>query len=485
MTQNTTLTFLGAAGTVTGSKHLLTVGERRILIDAGLFQGEKDWRLKNWEEFPVDPASISDVILTHAHADHSTYLPALVAHGFSGTIWATKGTVRLAEIVLRDSGRLQEAGAQAANEGGWSKHSPALPLYTTADVEQTIPLFKTVPFDSDVDLGGGVSARYVRAGHILGSASVTVSVDGEPRCVFSGDLGRHDHPILKPREIPTGAPYVVVESTYGDREHPEPQVAHAELALAINRTVERGGKVLMPAFAIDRVEAVLRALTLMFREGRIPNVPVIVDGPMALAALDVYEDTTLGELRDDIAIDDFRGMPRIIETRSSGESKRINNLKGPAIVISSSGMVEGGRILHHLKRGLPDPRNCVVLTGYQAEGTRGRQLEDGVAQVKIEGSYIPVRCEIVRDREFSVHGDASDLLDWLRDLPITPETVYVVHGEPAVAATFAQRIHDELGLIAVVPRYGEVVSLIPGAPDPEDLDLDQIPDPGPSEPDGE
>ncbi|MDO5498183.1 MAG: MBL fold metallo-hydrolase [Propionibacteriaceae bacterium] len=455
------LMFLGAVGTVTGSKYLLTIAERRVLVDAGMFQGEKQWRELNWAEFPVDPATITDVLLTHAHTDHASYLPALVRQGFAGPIWATEGTRRLAEIVLRDAGRLQESQAAEANAGGWSKHSPALALYTTADVENTLPLFQRVDWDTEVDLGEGLSATWTRSGHILGSASVHVRVD-EADVLFSGDVGRHDHPILKPRAIPEGARFVLIESTYGDREHPEPDgPGHEDLAAAIRRTVGAGGEVIIPAFAIDRTEAVLRALTEMYRAERIPDVPVIVDGPMALAALDVYRDESLDELRDDIDVDDFTGLPQLREVRSGRESKTLNKRSGPRIIVSSSGMAEGGRVLHHLARALPDPKSTVVLTGFQAEGTRGRDLEEGAHQVKINGRYVKVRATIVRDREFSVHGDCSDLLDWLRELDEEPETVFVTHGEADVAASFAERIEQEFGWTAVVPRYGEVVTLNP------------------------
>lgn len=465
-----TLTFLGAAGTVTGSKYLLNLDGRLVLLDAGMFQGEKAWREMNWAQFPVDPAAVSDVVLTHAHTDHVAYLPALVRRGFSGSVWATEGTIRLAEIVLRDAARLQEMETEAAREGGYSKHLDPQPLFTTEDVEAALPLFRSVDFDTDVDLGGGVVARWTRAGHILGSASVNIR-HGDAHVLLSGDLGRHDHPILRAREVPPPAPFVLVESTYGDREHPEPAVAHADLAAVISRTVGRGGQVVVPAFAIDRTETVLKALSDLFRAGRIPDVPVFVDGPMALAALNVYRDTTLDELREDVTVEDFLGMPRIRATRSGDESRRINSFRAPAIIISSSGMAEGGRVLHHLKRLLPDSRNAVVLTGYQAEGTRGRALELGAREVKIHGKYVKVRAEIVRDHEFSVHADASDLVDWLRDLGSEPEMVYLVHGEADAQRSLQQRIADELGWTSVVPRYGEVVSIIPETPDPEDLDV--------------
>ncbi|MDO5675990.1 MAG: MBL fold metallo-hydrolase [Propionibacteriaceae bacterium] len=475
--QKATLTFLGAAGTVTGSKYLMTLDDRRVLVDAGMFQGEKEWRLKNRDEFPVDPATISDVILSHAHTDHVAYLPALVKHGFRGPIWATEASIRLAEIVLRDSGKLQEQSVNDAVRGGWSKHENPEAIYTTDDVEATLPLFRAVEWNTDIDIDG-ITARWVRSAHILGSASVHVRF-GDRSVLFSGDLGRHDHPILKDRETPPGADVVLIESTYGDREHPEPDVPHQDFAAAIRRTVERGGQVVVPAFAIDRTETVLHALVQMKREGRIPDVPVIVDGPMSLAAMAVYADESLGELRDDITVADFTDL-NLTATRKSRESKALNKRTDPMIIISSSGMAEGGRVLYHLQRLLPDARNTVVLTGFQAEGTRGRALEEGARQVKINGRYVRVRAEIVRDREFSVHGDASDLMDWLKDLDKEPEEVFVTHGEPHVAELFANRISDELGWVAVAPKYGEVVTLLADAVDPADLEVDvpAAPEPG-------
>ena len=458
------LTFLGAAGTVTGSKYLVDLPGRRILVDGGMFQGEKRWREMNWADFPVPPSSIDEIVLTHAHADHCGYLPALVRDGFAGPIWCTYGTAKLAAIVLMDAGHLQEKEAQYAAEGGWSKHDTPLPLYTVADVEMTTPLFKVVPFDTDTDLGGGVAIRMTRAGHILGSASVTLSTP-EGSVLFSGDLGRIDHPVLRPRGTPPGSPFVLVESTYGDREHPDaaPGAEHERMAAAIRRTIARGGSVLVPAFAIDRTEIVLKALTELRADGRIPrDVPIYVNSPMAVAALAVYREAEgRGELRDDIQPEDFFNLPNLKEITDPEDSKRLNHPGHPSIVISSSGMATGGRVLHHLEAMLPDPRNCVIFTGYQGVGTRGRTLLEGVTEMKFRGRYVPVKAEIVSDGEFSVHADASDLVDWLRDLSPKPETVFVTHGEEGSSEAFAAKIRSELGLTVVVPRYREKVTLTP------------------------
>lgn len=455
-----TLQFLGGAQTVTGSKYLLSVDGRRVLVDAGLFQGEKKWRELNWAELPFPARDLDLVLITHAHLDHIGYLPALVAQGFGGTIYATADTVALSDIVLMDAGHLQEREAQHAAEEGYSKHESPEPLYTVADVERTLPLFKAVPFDTDLDLGDGLVARWTRAGHILGSASIHVR-HGDDAVLFSGDLGRHDHPLLRPRDTPPGAAITLIESTYGDREHPEPDgPPHEVMAEVIRRTIGRGGSVLIPAFAVDRTPVVLKSLAQLQREGRIPDVPIFVNSPMALAGLAVYRRAgASGELREDLHLDDFLNLDNLREVGDAEESKKLNNPAQPCIIIASSGMATGGRVLHHLEHMLPNPKHAVIFTGYQGVGTRGRQLLDGAREMKFRGRFIPVKAEIVADREFSVHGDASDLIDWLRDLVPQPTTVFCVHGEEQAAGLFAERIHRELGLTAVVAQYREVVTI--------------------------
>jgi metallo-beta-lactamase family protein len=455
----TTLTFLGAAGTVTGSKYLLTVDERRILIDAGLFQGEKQWRRRNWEDFPVPPDTITDVLLTHAHADHCAYLPALVKRGFDGPVWCTRGTRDLAEIVLRDSAYLAERDAKEAAAGGWSKHNPPLPIYTGTDVDDTLPLMTTVEYDAQLDLGDGITAVFTRAGHILGAASITITTP-DTSILFSGDLGRADHPVLRAQEQPPGAAYVVVESTYGDRDHPKPpNLPHEAMADAIRRTVARGGSVLIPAFAVDRVEIVLRALSQMRRHDRIPDVPIFVNSPMAVAALEVYKRAGT-ELRPDISSDAFARMDNLHMVRSAeGSQVLTEKRRTPHIVLTSSGMASGGRVIHHLKSMLPDARNTVIMTGYQGVGTRGRSLVEGADQVKIFGEWVPVNAEIVQDGEFSVHADATDLDTWLARLDPRPQTVFVTHGEARSAQAMATRVRQQLGVTAVVPSYGDEVTL--------------------------
>ena len=460
--RGTTLSFLGAAGAVTGSKYLLTIGEneRRIMVDAGMFQGEKKLRELNWADFPVPPDTITDIVLTHAHMDHSGYLPALVKKGFHGHIWCTPATAQLAAIVIRDAANLQERDAEHAAQHGYSKHQPPLPLYDTQDAERTVPLFRTVGFDEPLDLGDGVVVRLIRAGHILGSASVHMTTP-DATILFSGDLGRPEHPVLKPRVIPPGADYVLVESTYGDRDHPDPfNLPHEELADAIRRTAQRGGSVLIPAFAVDRTEIVLKTLAEMQREGRIPELPIYVNSPMALAALRVYREAAHAhELRPDIDVASFTDLSNLHEVTSVEESIKLNSPAMPSIIISASGMATGGRVLHHLERMLPDHRNTVVLTGYQAAGTRGRSLVEGARQVKMFGNYVPVRAEILQDEAFSVHASGKELVDWVAALDPRPHQVFCVHGEADSAAALARRLTRELGVHATVPRMGETVRI--------------------------
>ncbi len=454
-TEPVALTFLGAAGTVTGSRFLLERGDWRLLVDCGLYQGERQWRRKNWDPFPVSPETVDGVVLTHCHLDHCGYLPVLVRDGYRGSIWMTEGTAALTAIVLRDSGNLQERDAALARASGWSRHDPPLPLYTVADAERAIRRFETVPFEVDVDLGEEFGIRLVRAGHVLGSASVLVRV-GNSRVLFSGDLGRTQHPVLRPRAEPPAALTVVIESTYGDREHADPVRPHAAFADAVRRTIRRGGVVLVPAFAVDRTELVLHALSTMVREGQIPPVPVYVDSPMALAALDVYGRAEVaGELRPGAS--SLVDLPSLHAARTPEESKALNSPAQPCVIVSASGMASGGRVVHHLRHLLPDRRNCVVLTGYQAAGTRGRMLHDGARELKMMGRYVPVRAEVVEDEEFSVHADAGELVGWIKQMREPPDVVYVVHGEPHASAALADRIRDEVGCVAVVPRPGERV----------------------------
>lgn len=461
------LSFLGATGTVTGSRFLVETGHARLLVEAGLFQGLKRLRLRNREPFPVDPASVDAIVVTHAHLDHVGYVPALVAAGFTGEIHCTERTAQLGAIVLADAARLQEEEAEYANRRGFSKHHPAEPLYTEADAREAIARFRPHEFGVPFESVPGTCATFRRAGHILGSAGVLVEADtagaSAARSVFvTGDVGRPVHPLLLPPEPPPEADAFVVESTYGNREHADVEGSIDLLASAITRTARRGGVVVIPAFAVDRTELVLLALRDLAVEGRIPRIPVYADSPMALAVLDVYRAalrTRDPDVRRIDVLDDPFGREHVREAHTRDESIALNERHGPAIIISASGMATGGRVLHHLARLLPDQRNCVVLVGYQAEGTRGRLLANKVPAVKMLGRYVPVRAEIVVADGFSAHADGDELVSWLRAAPRAPDTAFVVHGEPEAADALRARLDRDLGWNAVVPHDGERVRI--------------------------
>lgn len=457
MSTSMTLTFLGAAGTVTGSKFLLEHGGHRILVDAGLFQGESAWRRRNWDPPAVDPSALDAVVLTHAHLDHCGYLPVLAREGFTGHVSCTPDTARLVSIVLRDAAHLQEEEARWARESGLSKHEHPRPLFDSADAERAITRLRPVPRHQTIPIGGAFTAELFRAGHILGSSFVAIS-RGAARLVFSGDLGRTDHPLLRAPEHPGRADHFVVESTYGNRQHD----GHGgdELAGALDRTLRRGGVALLPAFAVDRTPMLLHEIQMLIRAGKVPDVPVYVDSPMALSALRVYQaalTATDTDFRDEIAHDPEPFDPgRLHLVAGAEESRKLNNPRHPCILVSASGMATGGRVLHHLEHQLPLQRNSVVLTGYQVVGTRGRLLADGARSVRIHGRYVPVRAEVINIRGFSAHADAAQMVDWLRPSP-PPRTAFVVHGEPNSASALATRLREHLAWNAVVPGYQEKV----------------------------
>jgi len=451
--------FLGGVGTVTGSKFLVEAGGARLLVDCGLFQGLKEFRLRNWDRLPVDPASIDWVVLTHSHIDHTGYLPRLVKDGFAGRIYATRATADLLKILLPDSGHLQEEEAAYHNKRGTSKHKPALPLYTAEEGREAAERVTGVGYGEPLRLESGIRVSFKRAGHILGSAIVTVELaDGASRrrLVFSGDVGRYGAPIL-PDPAPLGdADYVIVESTYGDRRH-DPEPIPAQLERVIKEAVTRGGAIIIPAFAVGRTQELMYHLSHLEKAGRIPRLPTYVDSPMAIDATEIYcahpEDFD-GDMRDMVMTrncplhcGDFR------LTRSPDESRAINKLKGPVLIVSASGMATGGRVLHHLKLRLPDPRTTVLLVGYQAAGTRGRLLQDGAKTVKIFGEEVPVRAHVETVHGLSAHADADGLMRWLRTAARPPKQLFVVHGDPEPAKTLAERIQSELGWKAVVPAY--------------------------------
>jgi metallo-beta-lactamase family protein len=464
----TTLQFLGATGTVTGSRFLVRTERASVLVDAGLFQGTKRDRLANWEPFPVDPTTIDAVVVTHAHIDHSGWLPGLARDGFTGPIFATDATCKLCEILLPDAAHLQEEEARFANERGFSKHRPARPLYTSEDADAAIALLRGVEFDRPIEVADGIVARFVPAGHILGSASVHLTItdhDTTTTLLVSGDLGRGNHPLIPGPGVPPAAHTVLVESTYGDSLHPEEADEIDGFARLVSRTAKRGGIVLIPAFAVDRTEVLLTVLRELMSDGRVPTLPVYVDSPMALRVLDVYRSAmrTADPLEchpapADAPDDLFDPGGGLHECPTVEDSKSLNELTAPAIIISASGMASGGRVLHHLSRLLPDHRNSVVLCGFQAAGTRGRSLADGARHVKMLGRYVPVRAEVAMLRSLSVHADADGLHSWIDALPAPPDTVFVVHGEPEASAALAERLADA-DVNAVVPTQFEVVRL--------------------------
>lgn len=455
-----TLTFLGAAGTVTGSRFLIETPEARVLVDCGLFQGLKPLRLRNREPFGTDPHAIDAVLLTHAHVDHCGYLPALCRDGFDGPVFATDGTRALCGIVLPDSGHLQEEEAYFANRAGYSKHHPAQPLYTEDDARRSLHRFHTVEFGVRIEVAPGVHATWQHAGHILGAASVRVEL-GAPwhrTILVSGDLGRSTHPLLLPPEPIGEADVVVTESTYGDRRHDDTHSVERFVEV-IERTVRRRGTVVIPAFAVDRTEVILHHLARLRDEGAIPEVPVHVDSPMALNALRVYR-AAIAEHRDGIRPDArLADLDWVHEVTDPEGSKQIDAARGPAIIVSASGMATGGRVLHHLERFLPYDDNAVVLAGFQAAGTRGRLLADGARVLKMHGRYVPVAAEVVHIDAFSSHADQDELVAWHRSATRAPDQTYVVHGEPTSAAALRDTLDRDLGRLAVVAHDRERVRL--------------------------
>lgn len=458
----TVLSFHGAARTVTGSRFLVETPDARVLVDCGLFQGLAELRRRNWKPFPVEPSDLTAVLLTHAHVDHSGWIPRLAAEGFGGPVHATHNTADLCGIVLPDSGRLHEEEATYAGRHGYSRHTPPLPLYTEDQARASLALFEAHDWDIQVEVAIGVRAFFRPAGHILGAAQILVEPEEGPSVLFSGDLGRPNHPVLREPVAPASADVYVVESTYGDRLHEDARTLEL-FASAIAATASRGGVVVIPAFAVDRTEVLLFHLRDLMRDGVVPEIPVVVDSPMALSALSLYRHamaTDAAECRSGLHVDGDPFDPGTLhEAHDVAASKRVNEMSGPLVVISASGMATGGRVLHHLSRRLGDSRNTVLLVGYQAAGTRGRRLLEGERMLKMLGRYVPVRAEIVNVPGFSVHADADDLVAWLARAGTPPRIVYVVHGEPAASEALRVRIESELGWAAVVPGPGERVLL--------------------------
>nr|WP_286829214.1 MBL fold metallo-hydrolase [Kordiimonas sp. UBA4487] len=449
------LAFMGAAGTVTGSKYLLSGADSKIMVDCGLFQGLKYLRLKNWAPLEVAPSTIDAVLLTHAHLDHSGYLPLLAKEGFKGPVYCTGATAELCDILLRDSAYLQEKDAEFANRYGFSKHKPARPLYTSEDAEKAIGLLRPQAFDHPMHVQNGIEATFRTAGHILGASTITVQMEGRT-IVFSGDLGRMEDPVmLRPTQI-DHADYLVVESTYGNRKH-EALDVEARLADIISSTAARGGSVIVPAFAVGRTQSLLYQISRLKKAGRIPDLPVFLDSPMAINASHIYCENRAVHRLSDAECKTACSVAKY--TRKVEESKKLTYLAMPAIIISASGMATGGRILHHLKHYAADRRNTILFTGFQAAGTRGRAMVEGARQIKIHGSYIPVNAQVENLDALSAHADSDEILEWLSGFKHPPKTTFVTHGEPEASAALAARIRDELGWHCEIPELGQEVEL--------------------------
>jgi metallo-beta-lactamase family protein len=465
MAESPTLQFLGAAGTVTGSKFLVTVDRQRVLLDCGLFQGMKELRLRNWRPPPFTAADLDAVVLSHAHIDHSGYLPLLVRNGFRGPIHCTPGSQDLLRVLLLDAAHIQEEEAARANRYGYSKHKPALPLFTTGDAEAALGLVEPHPYGTPFAVGKGVTAILRRAGHILGSAIIELDI-GTPaalKLVDSGDLGRGNHPILRDRDPVTEADVLLVESTYGDRVH-APNAAET-LARIVRESAARGGALLVPAFAVGRTQELIWTLRQLEEAGKVPVLPVYIDSPMAINVTDIYcrhpEDHNL----DMKLLMDEKRCPLCCKqyhlARTPQESKALNERRDPIIIISASGMATGGRILHHLKERLPDENTTVLLPGFQVVGTRGRALQDGARSVRIHGQSIPVRARIETLDGLSAHADRDEIVRWLRGFTRPPRQVYVVHGEPQAARSLAELIRTQFGWNVQVAEDGATVPLRP------------------------
>ncbi|RAI03516.1 MBL fold metallo-hydrolase [Acuticoccus sediminis] len=448
------LRFLGAAGTVTGSRYLVEAGSRRILVDCGLFQGFKTLRDRNRKPFPARPSSIDTVLLTHAHLDHSGYLPALIRAGYAGRVLCTEATAELCGLILPDSGHLQEEEARFAARKGFSKHRHPTPLYTLKDAGKALERFKTVEFQQRINLGDDIAATFIPAGHLLGAAQIRLEI-GSSIVHFSGDLGHDPDPLMRPPEPFHGADVLVCESTYGDRRHPDID-AEAELAPVLKRTFARGGTVLIASFAVGRAQGLMLHLARLMARGEIPRVPVYLNSPMAIDATEIYH---RHHEEHHVSREDCVAMFRIAtRVNSVDQSKELNTRKGPMIIISASGMLTGGRILHHLVSFGGDRRNTILLSGFQAGGTRGAALVGGARTLRMFGRDYPIEAEVVQLQSLSGHADADEILRWMASGP-APRMTYLTHGEPTAADTLRQRVAHELGRAVRVPDHLDTVHL--------------------------
>ncbi|HYK89885.1 MAG TPA: MBL fold metallo-hydrolase [Acidobacteriota bacterium] len=459
--------FLGASGTVTGSKFLVGSGNIRFLVDCGMFQGGKPLRLLNWATPPVPPPSVDHIILTHAHVDHVGMLPVWVREGFQGAVWTTPATKELSEISLIDAAHLQEEDARFANKKGFSKHKPALPLYTVQDAERALQHLRPLEYDKEIELADGTHVRLRDAGHILGSAIAEVSLTDrgkQMRIVFSGDLGRYNALILRDPAPPVDrTDYLLVESTYGGRRHAAEETAR-EVEEIVLETAKRGGMLIIPAFTIGRTQTLLYVLRELKERNAIPDLPVFVDSPMAVHVTELFC-RHIAEFDEEAqAVYKSTGkspvlLPNLHFVQTPSESQQVNELRYPGIIISASGMATGGRILHHLKLRLPDPRNTVLFVGFQSNGTRGQLLKDGAKEIKIHGEMVPVRAQIRAMESFSAHADSDEILRWLKTFKEPPKQTFIVHGEAGASQALEKQIQEELGWNTHIPQYLESVKL--------------------------
>ena len=463
------ISFWGGVGTVTGSKYLLDTGKSRVLVDCGLFQGLKELRERNWQDPPFDPRSLNAVLITHAHIDHTGYLPRLVKQGFHGPVYCSRGTADLLKILLPDSGRLQEEDADYRNRHKLTKHEPALPLYTEKDAYASLELLRPVANEAEpIDVARGIRAAFKTAGHILGSSMVLIELNGGDgqgrRVLFSGDLGHYDQPIIRDPSPPPPCDYLIVESTYGDRLH-DPEDPKVALARIINDAAQRNAPVLIPAFAVGRTQEIVYLIRELEDEKMIPVLPVSVDSPMAAAATAAYSNRK--EEHDEeyasILMDQRHPLRThsMMTATSREESKKLNAATGARVIISASGMMTGGRVLHHALRMVPDPEATIVFVGYQAAGTTGRRILDGEPEVKIMKQWIPVRCRVAKIGGFSAHADWKEVLHWLEGMKTgVPARTFLTHGEPEAANAMAGHIKDRFGWNVHVPQYGERFELV-------------------------
>jgi metallo-beta-lactamase family protein len=455
------LTFLGAAGTVTGSKYLIEAEGKRLLVDCGLFEGSRDLKQRNWDKLPIDPATIDWVLLTHAHIDHTGYLPRLFRNGYRGPIYANAATHELCAVLLPDSAHLQEEDARFATKKGYSSHKPPLPLYTVSEAQSVLTQFREIPSNDAFTISPQFSVRPHGAGHILGATwlELTITEGGKTTLVvFSGDVGRYDQPILNDPESPTRADILLCEATYGDRDHATGSVTD-ELADIINRTAKRGGAVVIPAFAVDRTQLLMYYLRELLELKRIPDLPVYVDSPMAISVTDLYARHHLDHgLRQQTSADPLN-LAHVHLTRTVEESKKINDVVSPCIIVSASGMITGGRVLHHLAHRLPDSRSTVLLVGYQAEGSGGRALQDGAQFLRIHGEQVPVRAQVVDLGQLSAHAGKSELLRWLSGIQTPPRQTFMIHGEPSGLNSLRDAIVSQNHWAVAIPAYLQSVDL--------------------------